>query len=42
VTGSGGNERTSSFTVLLAWVAVGIPLSWGVYKTVLSAMKLFA
>ncbi|MBT8528016.1 OFA family MFS transporter [Polynucleobacter paneuropaeus] len=42
VTGSGGNEHTSSFTVLLAWVAVGIPLSWGVYKTVLSAIKLFS
>jgi len=42
VTGSGGNEQTSSLTVLLAWVAVGIPLAWGIYKTVLSAMKLFA
>ena len=42
VTGSGGTENTASFTVLLAWIAVAIPLSWGVYKTVLSAMKLFA
>ena len=42
VTGSGGTENTGSFTVLLAWIAVAIPLSWGVYKTVLSAMKLFA
>ena len=42
VTGSGGNEQTSSLTVLLAWIAVGIPLAWGIYKTVLSAMKLFA
>ena len=42
VTGSGGTENTGSFTVLLAWIAVAVPLSWGVYKTVLSAMKLFA
>jgi len=42
VTGSGGTENTASFTVLLAWIAVAVPLSWGVYKTVLSAMKLFA
>ena len=42
VTGSGGTENTASFTVLLAWIAVAIPLSWGVYKTLLSAMKLFA
>ncbi|MBU3620391.1 OFA family MFS transporter [Polynucleobacter sp. CS-Odin-A6] len=41
VTGPGGNEHTSSFTVFLAWALVGIPLAWGVYKTALSATKLF-
>jgi MFS family permease len=42
VTGSGGNEQTSTFTVFLAWAIVGVPLAWGIYKTALSAMKLFA
>jgi MFS family permease len=41
VKGAGGNEHTSSATIFLAWIAVGIPLAWGVYKTVLSALKLF-
>jgi hypothetical protein len=27
--------------VALAWVLVGIPLLWGVYETLLNAMKLF-
>ncbi len=42
VKGQGGQEHTSSVTVILAWVAVGIPLGWGIYKTFLSALKLFA
>jgi MFS family permease len=42
VKGEGGNEHTSSITVYLAWAAVVVPLSWGVYKTILSVMKLFA
>jgi len=42
VKGSGGNEHTSSVTVILAWAAVAVPLVWGIYKTFLSAMKLFA
>ena len=25
----------------LAWAAVGIPLAWGVYRTLLSVLKLF-
>jgi hypothetical protein len=25
----------------LAWAFVGIPLAWGVYQTLLNAMKLF-
>ncbi len=37
-----GHEHTSTFTVILAWAFVGIPLAWGVYKTFLSALKLFA
>jgi len=28
--------------VIFAWAAVGIPLAWGVYKTLLSALKLFS
>jgi hypothetical protein len=28
--------------VLLAWVAVGLPLAWGVYRTLLSVAKFFA
>jgi MFS family permease len=32
---------TSPAVVLLAWIVVGVPLAWGVYETVLNAMKLF-
>ena len=32
---------SSSLTVALAWAAVGIPLAWGVYRTLLSAAKFF-
>jgi hypothetical protein len=28
--------------VVLAWVAVGLPLAWGVYRTLLSVAKFFA
>jgi hypothetical protein len=28
-------------SVFLAWALVGVPLLWGVYETVLNAMKLF-
>ena len=27
--------------LLLAWGFVGIPLAWGVYETLLNALKLF-
>ena len=27
--------------VIVAWTLVGIPLAWGVYKTLQGAMKLF-
>jgi MFS family permease len=33
--------RTSPATVLLAWAAVGIPLAWGVYVTLVNAAKFF-
>ena len=39
---SDDHEHTSNSTVILAWTAVGIPLAWGVYKTFLSALNLFA
>ena len=42
VKGEVGHEHTSMFTVIIAWAFVAIPLSWGIYKTFLSAMKLFA
>ena len=42
VEGDGSSGHTSSITVLLAWAAVGTPLAWGIYKTFVSAMKLFA
>jgi hypothetical protein len=29
------------FRVILLWAAVGIPLSWGVMKTLQNALKLF-
>jgi len=42
VKGKVGHEHTSSTTVMLAWAAVLIPLGWGVYKTLLSALKLLS
>jgi MFS family permease len=35
-------EATPAAKVFLAWLAVGIPLAWGVYRTVLTAAKLFS
>jgi MFS family permease len=32
---------TPAYIVMLAWAAVGIPLAWGVYRTLLSAAKFF-
>ena len=47
--GSGGAQSggqsvgaTSPAIVALAWLAVGIPLGWGVYRTLLSVGKMFA
>jgi hypothetical protein len=34
--------KTSSVaSIVVAWVVVGVPLGWGVYNTLLGAMKLF-
>ncbi len=33
--------RTNTATVALAWAAVGIPLAWGVYMTLINAAKFF-
>ncbi|AVT13688.1 OFA family MFS transporter [Paracidovorax avenae] len=38
--GSGGGT-TSPALVAFAWAAVGIPLAWGIYKTLVSAAKFF-
>jgi MFS family permease len=39
--GPGAGGTTPTVLVALAWAAVGIPLAWGVYKTLLSAAKFF-
>ncbi len=39
--GSGKAERTATLTVALAWLAVGLPLAWGVYKTLINVGKFF-
>jgi|HubBroStandDraft_1064217.scaffolds.fasta_scaffold1311871_2 hypothetical protein len=35
-------QKSSPALILGAWLVVGIPLAWGIYFTVLNAMKLFA
>ncbi|HTD89491.1 MAG TPA: OFA family MFS transporter [Burkholderiales bacterium] len=43
-TASGGfaaSGATSPAQVWIAWLAVGIPLAWGVYKTLINAAKFF-
>jgi len=39
--GSGAGGATSPVLVAFAWLAVGIPLCWGIYKTLGSAAKFF-
>jgi MFS family permease len=39
--GPGLGGKTPTAVVALAWAAVGIPLAWGIYKTLLSASKFF-
>lgn len=40
-TGSGAGGTTSPALVALAWAAVGIPLGWGVYRTLIVVAKFF-
>ena len=35
------SQGTTALHLVLAWGFVGIPLAWGVYNTLVSAMKLF-
>jgi len=37
----GGASQTNPLWVVLAWTAVGIPLVWGIYRTLLSVGKFF-
>jgi MFS family permease len=39
--GSGEVHRSPVWLVVAAWAAVGIPLAWGVYRTLLSVVQLF-
>jgi MFS family permease len=41
-TSAAGADTVSPAVVALAWVAVGIPLAWGVYRTLQSVAKFFA
>jgi len=34
-------NHTSPALITLAWIIVLIPTAWGVYNTILNAMKLF-
>ena len=36
-----GSHATSTVTLVLAWLAVGVPLLWGVVETLRKAMALF-
>jgi hypothetical protein len=38
---SGVSATTSPLQLALAWGFVGIPLLWGIYGTLVNAMKLF-
>jgi MFS family permease len=35
------DAKSSTLTAVLAWAAVGIPLAWGVYRTMQSVAKFF-
>jgi len=37
---SENTTKSSPALILFAWLLVGIPLSWGVYNTLLSSVKL--
>jgi hypothetical protein len=38
---SENTKKSSPVVILAAWVLVGVPLTWGVYNTLLNSMKLF-
>ena len=38
---AGGADAVSPVVLVLAWLAVGIPLAWGVYRTLQSVAKFF-
>ena len=35
------NEKNDTVRLALAWLAVGVPLAWGVVETLKKAMALF-
>jgi hypothetical protein len=35
------NKKTSPILIMAAWFVVSIPAAWGVYYTLLNALKLF-
>jgi len=37
----GASSESNPLWVLFAWTAVGIPLAWGIYRTLLSVGKFF-
>jgi hypothetical protein len=39
--GAGSGGRTPTALVVFAWALVGVPLAWGVYKTLVSASRFF-
>ena len=39
--GKGGGGNTPTALVALAWIAVGLPLAWGIWRTLESATKFF-
>ena len=36
-----GDGGTTPLQLVIAWAFVGIPLLWGIYGTLVNAMKLF-
>jgi hypothetical protein len=35
------NSRDDRVRLILAWLLVGVPLAWGIWKTLLNALQLF-
>jgi hypothetical protein len=40
-TSGSAESRSSWLTVAIAWALVGVPLAWGIYKTLEKALVLF-